>query len=105
MRVCPEPGCPVLVDKGRCPDHRRAAEQARGSKADRGYGPEHQHIRDALLDRQAKGETLMCARCGKPITWDEPWHLGHTEDRTTWTGPEHALCNLSAAGHARWQYS
>lgn len=105
MRVCPEPGCPELVDKGRCATHRRAAEQTRGSKADRGYGPPHQHIRDALLDRQAKGEVLVCARCDQPIPTTEPWHLGHTDDRATWSGPEHVVCNLSAAGRARWIYT
>jgi 5-methylcytosine-specific restriction protein A len=37
MKVCTEPGCPVLVDHGRCPAHAKAKEQARPSAHKRGY--------------------------------------------------------------------
>lgn len=38
MKICSQPGCGNLTDKaGRCPDCRRAAEQARGNANTRGY--------------------------------------------------------------------
>lgn len=103
MRVCPEPGCPELVDKGRCAQHRRDAERARGSREERGYGAEHQQRRYVLERARRRGLQMVCAKCSEPISEDQPWHLGHTDDRSNWTGPEHVLCNLSAAGHARWR--
>lgn len=102
MRVCSQPGCPELVDAGRCAEHRREYERERGSREERGYGVDHQRQRYLLLRAQRRGLQLVCARCEKPI-YGEDWHLGHTDDRATWSGPEHGLCNLSAAGHARWQ--
>ncbi len=49
---------------------------------------------------------LPCWRCGRPVTDDQAWHVGHLTDRalgghTTdrsnqW--PEHARCNTSAGG-------
>jgi 5-methylcytosine-specific restriction protein A len=36
--VCSVPGCPEYTDRGRCDDHRRQAEQRRGSARQRGYG-------------------------------------------------------------------
>lgn len=37
LRVCLEPGCPALVESGRCPAHARHVERRRGSAASRGY--------------------------------------------------------------------
>lgn len=34
---CLEPGCNVLVHRGRCSTHRRSLDQARGSRQQRGY--------------------------------------------------------------------
>lgn len=39
----------------------------------------------------------VCAKCGEPIGAGAEWHLGHSDDRTHWTGPEHPVCNLRAA--------
>lgn len=37
MAVCATPRCPVVVDRGHCPDHARQRDRRRGSAASRGY--------------------------------------------------------------------
>lgn len=102
LRVCAERGCPVLVKttayKGLCDTHRRARDKARGSRQDRGYGADHQaeHERIATLIRA--GITIRCVTCNRPLGPD--FHLGHTDDRTSWLGPQCPHCNDSAAGRA-----
>lgn len=98
-RVCPEPGCPVLTDSGRCDEHRKATDRARGTRQQRGYDSHHDRTRAHWAPQVATG-TIRCWRCHRPITPNDPWHLGHSDDRTRHNGPEHALCNLSAAGRS-----
>jgi len=74
--------------------------QRAGSTA-RGYGPAHQKLRKQLLARWRPGDP--CARCGWPMLYR--WliypdgrkvsaiDLGHTDDRTGYTGLEHRNCN------------
>jgi hypothetical protein len=51
----------------------------------------------------ATGE-VSCWRCLEPILPGADFHLGHDDnDRTIIRGPEHPLCNLSAAGKASHQ--
>jgi 5-methylcytosine-specific restriction protein A len=38
LQTCTNPGCPALVESGRCDEHRREAEQQRGNFRERGYG-------------------------------------------------------------------
>lgn len=38
LRVCPTEGCPELTTGGRCTNHTKAADRARGTAAGRGYG-------------------------------------------------------------------
>lgn len=41
---------------------------------------------------------LVCLEPSRVIPQGTPgrdWHLGHTPDRTRWTGPEHPRCNTS----------
>ena len=83
---------------GRCPTCSRAHDKARGSREERGYGAAHQATRAAYQARMDAGEVLTCWRCLLPIVG--AWHLGHDDDRTITRGPEHARCNLSAAGKA-----
>ena len=63
LRPCLQPGCTLLVAKGRCPTHSRQYERYRGSAAKRGYGPRHQHWRKLVLGREP-----LCRDCGKPAT-------------------------------------
>ena len=106
-RVCT--GCKVIYDPrttgsraGRCPACSRIHDRARGSREERGYGAAHQATRAACQARMDAGEVLACWRCGEPVTAADEWHLGHDDhDRTITRGPEHASCNLSAAGRAR----
>lgn len=100
LKVCSKPGCPELVphNVSRCTPHTRAADRARGSRQDRGYDAEHDRLRRQYERDGVVG--LDCARCGQMILPGQPWDLGHTDDRTGWTGPEHATCNRSAGGRA-----
>ena len=92
--------CPKLIPAGtrRCPTCTRTHDQARATPAKRGYGTAHRRLRAQYAARIARGETFACAKCGQPVTRATTWHLGHTDDRATWTGPEHELCNLADAG-------
>lgn len=97
-RRCPK--CPRLIPAGTryCPEHTAQYEASRGTPTTRGYGPAHQRERAKWKARITRGDTVTCTRCGQPIPPDAPWDLGHTPDRTTWTGPEHANCNRSDGG-------
>ncbi len=51
-RVCPTRGCSQLTTDGRCTGCVRAADQARGTAAERGYtGRGHRGFRSAVLRR------------------------------------------------------
>lgn len=54
--VCPQPGCPELVDgAGRCPTHRRDADRRRGTAQQRGYDGAHRHgFRAVVLARDPR---------------------------------------------------
>lgn len=71
---------------------------SKGTTSARGYGRTHQAIREKYKYLVATGEAV-CARCGYKIKPDDKWDLGHTDDRTAYTGPEHAnRCNRAAGG-------
>jgi hypothetical protein len=96
VRVCSEPGCPALVARGaRCTQHARTREHARGTRAERGYGREHEQLRARWAPLVASG-LVICHRPGCPylIPAGDPWDLGHDDvDRTRYHGPEHRSCN------------
>lgn len=81
MRVCPEAGCPTITPGGPCPQHRRAAEQRRGSATARGYG--HAHRTTFRAGVLAKHPTCQCTTtthhhptpCGAPTTDADHWPL------------------------------
>lgn len=62
----------------------------------KGYGPGHWRLREVLAPGVEAGR-MDCAYCGEPILPGEPWHLGHTENRMGYTGPEHVRCNCNTA--------
>lgn len=76
----------------------------KGTTAQRGYGAPFRAEQKRRLAAWKPGDP--CARCGRGM-WQR-WqyvggrrvsaiHLGHTPDRTAYTGLEHAHCNLSEA--------
>lgn len=101
-RPCPKPGCPEPTPPSQryCDEHLAEYEQARGTKADRGYGKQFQSDRKAWVRIIAQGG-VTCWRCYKPLLPGQPFHLGHDdEDRSIIRGPECPPCNLRAAGKA-----
>lgn len=74
----------------------------RGKTAARGYGGQHQRLRaqwkPAVDAGQAWCHAAVCLKPSRRITPGTAWHLGHTPDRTAWTGPEHEQCNESDGG-------
>lgn len=71
---------------------------------ERGYGAAHQKLRNEWKPRVERGE-VPCARCGQLIEPGARWNLGHTDDRTGWTGPEHPLCNQRASAKVAVQWT
>lgn len=72
-----------------------------GSTTARGYGFDHRRLRLALLP-YAYGQP--CPRCDKVMLPGQALDLGHTDDRSAYTGIEHARCNRQAGavkGHTR----
>ena len=95
--------CPNLGPwkRGRCPDHERARDKQRGTRQQRGYDAQHQATRASLVAQLDRVGWLTCWRCTRPITNADDMHVGHDDhDRSLTRGPEHRLCNLSAAGRA-----
>jgi hypothetical protein len=63
-----------------------------GTTTERGYGHQHQAERKRRLARWRPGDP--CARCGRPMYGPPALiDLGHTTDRTAYTGLEHRHCN------------
>ncbi|WP_040667197.1 HNH endonuclease signature motif containing protein [Nitrolancea hollandica] len=60
LKPCPEPGCPALVDRGRCPQH-QTKRPWQGGAGGRGYGRPWRRIRDQVLT-----EEPFCRICGAP---------------------------------------
>lgn len=110
LRRCAWHNCPQLVPQGQrfCHAHAHAYNQQRGSSTARGYDAAHRHLRRQWEARLAAGETHTCAKCGQPVTATDQWDLGHTDNRQSWTGPEHRSCNRqdgqrkATAGGEHW---
>ena len=74
-----------------------ARRRQAGTTTQRGYGLAHVKLRAAWKPKVDAGEAMCCAaiclKRSRQIQPGTPWHLGHTPDRTAWTGPEHEQCN------------
>lgn len=98
LKVCAEPGCPVLTKATRCQEHTRAKDRARGTRQQRGYDSGHDRLRRAYQLRMEAGEVFACWRCGHEIDSDA-WDLGHDDaDRSQYRGPECLTCNRATSG-------
>lgn len=99
--ICNVPNCPATAtQRGRCGTHARQADQARGTRQQRGYGADYDRQRAAIVRALRRGETVHCWRCQGVVTEPE-LHLGHDDqDRSIIRGAEHRACNLAAAGRA-----
>lgn len=101
LRVCAEPGCPHLQAESRCLTHRRAREQARGTKQQRGYDSTYDSVGRDYQRRMDAGERFDCWRCGIPLGTKRgiDWTLGHDDhDRSVIRGPECPSCQYATAG-------
>jgi hypothetical protein len=76
-------------------ESRQSPGKRRRSTAKRGYGEAHQ-ARRRLLTPFVDTGMATCARCGKRIEAGEAWDLGHSDDRSRYSGPEHMTCNRGA---------
>jgi hypothetical protein len=74
----------------------------KAAPASRGYGQEHRAMRRAVAGVVTSGQA-WCQKCGKPIVPGDAWDLGHSDDRRSWTGPEHAACNRRHGALKRWE--
>lgn len=102
IRVCPTCGSQFEQYRPRqiyCnPDcrPRRTGTKTKSTK-ERGYGSEHQRERrkwkPIVESGQAVCHATTCVMHSRIIEPDAEWDLGHTEDRSAWTGPEHRRCN------------
>ena len=73
-------------------DYQRWARK--GTTEQRGYGHAHRTERERRLALWRPGDP--CVRCGRPMFGPPAYiDLGHTPDRTAYTGLEHRSCNRS----------
>ena len=98
MHVCSRPGCPNLIPKpGLCATDKQEADRRRGSRQSRGYDRAHELERKRWAPAVALGKVECkaptCVMRSRRILPGQAWDLGHTEDRSTWRGPEHMQCN------------
>lgn len=63
----------------------------------RGYGAAHKALRKRVAETVEAGGAY-CWRCGGWIPPGSAWHLGHTDDRQAYMGPEHRRCSTAAGG-------
>lgn len=76
LSVCSVTGCPTLTDEGRCEVHKRAAEQQRGSAAERGYSGKAWRFARRTVLRQ----NPICVLCNREFaTVADHWPTSRRE--------------------------
>lgn len=100
-RPCLCTGCPVhpgrctrTTPRTRCVPCERYRDRERGTRQDRGYGPEHQAARRTL----AGTLPYPCGYCGVVVQPDERWVAAHEVDGRPEFGwkVSHPICNERA---------
>ena len=110
LRVCSTPGCPELTQGGRCQAHTREADQRRGTRQQRGYGPGHTNrFRPGVL---LKDPLCVCTdtahghgpRCLAPSTVADHWPLSRRDQVTAGMNPNDPANGrgLCATCHNHW---
>lgn len=87
-KPCLEPGCPALVDRGRCASHQQTKKPWQGGAGGLGYGRQWRKLRAQVLE-----EEPFCRLCGAPGV--EVDHIigrarGGTDDRSNLRGLCHS---------------
>ena len=103
VKVCATKGCPALTHKSYCTKHEAERDRARGTTKNRGYSGQHQRTRASIVDAMAQGSVVRCIDCSVVLT-PKTLHLGHTDDRTGYRGPQCGTCNDSDAGRRSHLY-
>ncbi len=75
------------------------AKWAEKTRERRGYGAAHKALRETYRRAIEGGKVVLCARCRRRILPGTPFDLGHTADRSGWTGAEHRRCNRATSAH------
>lgn len=78
MRECAHPVCHELVERGRCPKHNTAIDEARGTSTERGYDAVWQRFRGWFMARHP-----LCADCeeaGLIVAMEEVHHIRKVKD-------------------------
>jgi 5-methylcytosine-specific restriction protein A len=106
MRVCAEPNCPNIVERGRCTEHQQAKryQERRFYSGIRGvnYGRRWRRARDSFL-----AEHPFCVDC-KALATDvdhETPHRGDYErfwDETNWRSRCHSCHSAKTARETTW---
>lgn len=77
---------------------------SRGKTVAHGYGRLQKALR-RKWERLVAAGGVACARCQQPIFPSDAWDLGHSDDRTFYTGPEHVYCNRAAPRNVKRRFS
>lgn len=86
LKTCSTPGCPEIVERGRCPECKRRAERARGTSAQRGYDHHHRVLfSEAVLTRDIVCRCTEARQhghgpvCSRPSRHADHWPLSRRE--------------------------
>ncbi len=85
-KPCATPGCPSVVDTGRCDGCTKQSDRDRGTRWQRGYRTAHERgfrpnvlMRDPICVCDAEGQHGHSVRCYRPSTVADHWPLSKRE--------------------------